>query len=146
MSPLDQTVALGLCGVLMTIARVREREVESKIVVSEGEIDNYLADESGKGASEEYQMAHILLRAPESASPEQIQKLKAKAEQVLDRLKAPDRLAERLALLGISHRDFGAVQGTAQRIGGDQHQRSIAQFRRHRIIHGEQLMPRGSGE
>lgn len=78
----------------MTIARVREREVESKIVVSEGEIDNYLADESGKGASEEYQMAHILLRAPESASPEQIQKLKAKAEQVLDRLKKGEDFAQ----------------------------------------------------
>lgn len=78
----------------MTIARVREREVENKIVVSEGEIDNYLADESGKGASEEYQMAHILLRAPESASPEQIQKLKAKAEQVLDRLKKGEDFAQ----------------------------------------------------
>lgn len=78
----------------MTIARVREREVESKIVVSEGEIDNYLADESGKGASEEYQMAHILLRAPESASPEQIQKLKVKAEQVLDRLKKGEDFAQ----------------------------------------------------
>lgn len=70
----------------MTIARVREREVENKIVISEGEIENYLSGESGKtGASEEYEVAHILLRAPESASPEQISGLKAKADQVLDR-------------------------------------------------------------
>jgi peptidyl-prolyl cis-trans isomerase SurA len=75
----------------MTIARVREREVENKIVISEGEIDNYLSGESAKGVGgEEYQMAHILLRAPESASPEQIQKLKLKTEQVLDRLKKGD--------------------------------------------------------
>jgi peptidyl-prolyl cis-trans isomerase SurA len=71
----------------MTIARVREREVENKIVISEGEIDNYLNDELAKGPSdEEYEIAHILLRSPESASPEQIQTLKAKAEAVYERL------------------------------------------------------------
>ena len=64
----------------MTIARIREREVESKIAISEGEIDNYLSGDMAKeGAGEEYEVAHILLRAPESASPEQIQKLKSKA-------------------------------------------------------------------
>jgi len=71
----------------MTIARVREREVENKIAISEGEIDNYLADDSAKsGGREEYEVAHILLRTPESASPEQIQRLKAKADQVLERV------------------------------------------------------------
>lgn len=70
----------------MTIARVREREVENKIVISEGEIDNYLQGDQGKeAAAEEYEVAHILLRAPESASPEQIRTLQAKAEQVLER-------------------------------------------------------------
>lgn len=70
----------------MTIARVREREVENKIAISEGEVDNYLADDTAKGSSrEEYEVAHILLRTPESASPEQIQRLKAKADQVFDR-------------------------------------------------------------
>jgi len=79
----------------MTIARVREREVENKIVISDGEIDNYLAAESTKvGGGEEYEMAHILLRAPESASPEQIQKLKAKADQILDRLNKGEDFAQ----------------------------------------------------
>ncbi|HRD89705.1 MAG: peptidylprolyl isomerase [Candidatus Accumulibacter sp.] len=75
----------------MTISRVREREVDSKIFISDGEIDNYLSGLSTPGAAgEEYRLAHILLRAPESASPEQIQKLRAKAEQVLDRLRKGD--------------------------------------------------------
>ncbi len=39
-------------------------------------------------------MSHILLRAPESASPEQIQKLKLKAEQVIDRLRKGDDFAQ----------------------------------------------------
>ncbi len=79
----------------LTIARVREREVESKIAISEGEIENYLSGESGKaGAGEEYEVAHILLRAPESASPEQITVLRAKAEQVLDRAAKGENFAQ----------------------------------------------------
>jgi peptidyl-prolyl cis-trans isomerase SurA len=79
----------------MTIARVREREVNDKIVISEGEIDNYLSGDSTAGNSaEEYEVAHILLRAPESASPEQIQKLKVKAEQVYERAKQGEDFAQ----------------------------------------------------
>lgn len=79
----------------MTIARVREREVENKIAVSEGEIDNYLATEADKaGKSEEFRLAHILFRAPEAASPEQIQKLRARAEQVQARLARGEDFAQ----------------------------------------------------
>ncbi|MBE2258431.1 MAG: peptidylprolyl isomerase [Candidatus Accumulibacter sp.] len=79
----------------MTIARLREREVDSRIFISESEIDNYLAGASGTGNSgEEYQIAHILLRAPESASPEQIQQLRAKTEQVVERLKKGEDFAQ----------------------------------------------------
>ncbi|MDS4016404.1 MAG: peptidylprolyl isomerase [Candidatus Accumulibacter sp.] len=78
----------------MMIARLREREVEARIFVSESEIDHYLANAAAGGASEEYQLAHILLRAPESASPEQIQKLRAKAEQILDRLHKGEDFAQ----------------------------------------------------
>jgi peptidyl-prolyl cis-trans isomerase SurA len=67
----------------ITIVRVREREVDSKIAISEGEIDNYLQNEAGKRHSaEEFEVAHILLRSPESASPEKIDELKAKAEDI----------------------------------------------------------------
>ena len=79
----------------MTIARVREREVESRIVISEGEIDNYLSSSSDKaGAGDEYDVSHILFRAPESATPEQLQKLKVKAEQVYERLKKGEDFAQ----------------------------------------------------
>ena len=79
----------------MTIARVREREVDSKIVISEGEIDHYLQSETGKGeAAEEFEVAHILLRSPESASPEQIGELRAKAEEVLRRAVAGENFSQ----------------------------------------------------
>ncbi|MCM8595428.1 peptidylprolyl isomerase [Accumulibacter sp.] len=79
----------------MIIARLREREVDSKIFISDGEIDNYLTLVAGQGsAGEEYRLAHILLRAPESANPDQIQKLRGKAEQILERLRKGEDFAQ----------------------------------------------------
>jgi peptidyl-prolyl cis-trans isomerase SurA len=77
----------------MTMARLREREVESKLVVSDAEIDAFLANQSA-GGGEEYQVAHILLRAPESASPEQLQRLRQRGEQALKRAQAGENFAE----------------------------------------------------
>ena len=68
--------------------------MESKLVISDGEIDNYLANQAASGGSEEYQLAHILLRAPESASPEQLQKLRLRGEQALKRARAGENFAE----------------------------------------------------
>ncbi len=76
------------------MARLKEREVDAKLLISEGEIDNYLAGDGAGGSAEEFQVAHILVRAPESASPEQLQKLKAKTEQILDRLKRGEDFAQ----------------------------------------------------
>lgn len=78
----------------MTMARLREREVDSKLVISDGEIDNHIANQATKGNAEEYQLAHILLRAPESASPEQLQKLRLRGEQALKRARAGENFAE----------------------------------------------------
>ncbi len=78
----------------MISVRLREREVDSKLVISDGEIDNYLATQAATGSTEEYQLAHILLRAPESASPEQLQKLRLRGEQALKRARAGENFAE----------------------------------------------------
>jgi peptidyl-prolyl cis-trans isomerase SurA len=70
------------------ISRLREREVNSKLTVSEGEIDNFLAEQGEKkGTATEYNVAHILVRVPEQASPEQLEARRARAEQALGRLK-----------------------------------------------------------
>ena len=78
----------------MLIARVREREVENKIAVSDSEIENYLEGQSAAGVGEEYEVAHILLRAPESANPEQLATLKAKADEVLERARKGENFAQ----------------------------------------------------
>ncbi|WP_305073599.1 peptidylprolyl isomerase [Propionivibrio sp.] len=78
----------------MLIARVREREVENKIAVSDSEIENYLEGQSAAGAGEEYEVAHILLRAPESANSVQLATLKAKADEVLERARKGENFAQ----------------------------------------------------
>jgi peptidyl-prolyl cis-trans isomerase SurA len=66
----------------MTIARLREREVDSRVVVSEGEIDNLLASpESATGKPVEVLVSHILVRVPESTDPERLARLRARAEE-----------------------------------------------------------------
>jgi peptidyl-prolyl cis-trans isomerase SurA len=67
------------------IGQLREREVDSRVTVSEGEIDNFLA--SGQaGGNEEFNLAHILLRVPEQAKPEQLAAVRARAEEIAAQL------------------------------------------------------------
>ena len=67
--------------------RLREREVESKLVVSDTEVDNYLANKARTGATEEeFHIAHILVVVPEQASAEKIKAARDRAEQALSQL------------------------------------------------------------
>ena len=73
----------------MTIARLKEREVENKIVITDAEIDNFLANPAlDANQQDEYNLSHILLLAPEGASPEKLAELRAKAEKALAELQA----------------------------------------------------------
>jgi len=71
----------------MTIARLREREVDSKILVSEAEVDGFLQNRENEARNEEYNLGHILVRVPEQASPEQIKERETRVEQALAELK-----------------------------------------------------------
>lgn len=75
------------------LTRLREREVDSKIVVTDAEIDNFLASNPDAFSGEEFAVAHILLRAPEGATPQQIEALRAKAERVMARLRSGEDFA-----------------------------------------------------
>jgi len=66
----------------IVITRLREREVDDRIEVSESEIDLYLEENKGGGAARnEYNLAHVLIRLPEQASPERIESARARAEK-----------------------------------------------------------------
>lgn len=67
--------------------RLREREVENKLVISDSEIDNYLANKKNiSEANEEFHLAHILVVVPEQASAEKIQAARERAEKALSQL------------------------------------------------------------
>lgn len=67
--------------------RLRKREVESKIVISDREVDDYLANKARIGSEgEEFHLAHILVVVPEQASAAKIQAARERAEQALSKL------------------------------------------------------------
>ena len=71
------------------MARLREREVDNRIVVTESEIDNFINTQQAQtGRSDEYNLSHILVTVPENASPEQIQARRARVDQALAQLKS----------------------------------------------------------
>lgn len=73
----------------MLISRLREREVDSKIQISDAEVDAFLEDgQAGAGAPAEYELSHILVRVPEQAGPEQIEARRRRTEEALAQLRA----------------------------------------------------------
>ena len=73
----------------IAINRLRQRQVDNRITVSEEEIDNFLANLKAQGVTDQaYHLGHILIAVPEAASPKQIQAAQQKAEEVLNRLRA----------------------------------------------------------
>lgn len=73
----------------MIVQRLREREVDSKIQVTDAEVDQYLATLKAQNAGEtEYRLAHILVVVPEQASSDQIENRRRRAEEALRSVKS----------------------------------------------------------
>ncbi|OGV77081.1 MAG: molecular chaperone SurA [Methylotenera sp. RIFCSPLOWO2_02_FULL_45_14] len=71
----------------ITIARLREREVESRVNVTESEIDNFLTTQASSNEStDEFEISHILIRTPEEGATEEVQKAKAKVDEAVKAL------------------------------------------------------------
>ena len=71
------------------INRIRDREVDSRVAISEGEIDNFIAQsKNAQGdAASELNLAQILVRVPESATPEQLAARRKRADEALEQLR-----------------------------------------------------------
>lgn len=74
----------------ITMQRLREREVDNKIQITESEVDNFLSANAGasQGAQQELHLAQILVRIPENATAEQIAQRRQRAEQALQQLRS----------------------------------------------------------
>ncbi|HEX9278973.1 MAG TPA: peptidylprolyl isomerase [Casimicrobiaceae bacterium] len=72
----------------IVVQRLREREVDSRITVSDAEVENYLATiKAQSGGEAEYRLAHILVVVPEQASAEQIEAKRRRAEEALKNIR-----------------------------------------------------------
>jgi peptidyl-prolyl cis-trans isomerase SurA len=70
----------------ITLARLREREVDNRINITESEIDSFIAMQSASNSTDEFEISHILIRAGEDTAPEDLKKLRVKAEDALAQL------------------------------------------------------------
>jgi peptidyl-prolyl cis-trans isomerase SurA len=79
----------------LIMQRLREREVDSRITVSEAEVDLYMATLKTQNAGDsEYELAHILVLVPEQASSDQIEAKRRRAEEALKAIKAGGDFAQ----------------------------------------------------
>ena len=77
------------------LARLREREVENSVVVTDAEVETELAREARESSGDsEYNLAHILVLVPSQATPEQIEQRRRKAVQALSELRRGANFAQ----------------------------------------------------
>jgi len=103
----------------MIMTRLREREVENRVQVSDTEVDLFLEQQKNRPQeSEEFNVSHILVRVPEGASPERIRAARERAEKAV----AEARSGESFARVAASYSDApDALQGGA--LGWRTHER-----------------------
>ncbi|AIY43298.1 Survival protein SurA precursor (Peptidyl-prolyl cis-trans isomerase SurA) [Collimonas arenae] len=78
----------------MLLQRLREREVDNKIQISESEVDNYItADSSSKQNAQELDLAQILVRVPENATADQIAQRAKRAEEAMQQIRSGGNFA-----------------------------------------------------
>jgi peptidyl-prolyl cis-trans isomerase SurA len=79
----------------LLLTRLREREVEPRVKVSELDVDQYLReqDSGADAASQLIQLAQILVAVPDAATPEQLSSLQSKAQRALARVRAGEDFA-----------------------------------------------------
>ena len=71
----------------LLLQRVREREVDSRVRISEPEIDAYLTEHQSPELAE-LNLAQLLIRVPEGADAATVDKLRQRAEQLAQRARA----------------------------------------------------------
>lgn len=80
----------------LLLTRLREREVEPRVRVSDAEVDQYLKEQqelSSDPSQQVLHLAHLLVSVPEGASEAQLAVLQDRAQRALRRVKAGENFA-----------------------------------------------------
>jgi peptidyl-prolyl cis-trans isomerase SurA len=78
----------------ITLTRLREREVDNKLQITEAEVDTFLAAQGQSlQKTEEFKIAQILIRLPEKASPAVIAEVESRVKRIQELLRSPRTFA-----------------------------------------------------
>jgi peptidyl-prolyl cis-trans isomerase SurA len=99
----------------LLLTRLRERDVEPRVRVSDLEVEQYLREQNANTnpAVQEINLAQVLVSVPDAATSEQLAILQAKAQRALERARAGEDFA---ALV----REFSDAAGSANLANGGQ--------------------------
>jgi len=98
----------------LMIARLREREVDAKVVISDQELDRYIAQQALSGADPsalEVNLAQLLVAVPEKASASEVARLHTVAESLLERLRKGEKWLDLVKQYSAGDRSNGGQFG-----------------------------------
>lgn len=96
----------------MLLERVRDRDVQARIRISDSDIENWLHEQRRKaGLSTELNIAQILITLPDDASAAQTSERRLRAVQLLQRLKAGEDFAALVAEASEGNKTNGGQLG-----------------------------------
>lgn len=80
----------------ITLTRLRDREVNNRVFISDGEIENYLKNpqDSAADSATEVSIAHIVLRVPENPTQTQLMSIGVRAQTALDQIRRGEDFAK----------------------------------------------------
>ncbi|MGN6651208.1 peptidylprolyl isomerase [Trinickia sp.] len=79
----------------LTLSKLREKEVDSKVTVSDAEVANYIASQRGPGvrAQQDLHIEHILVKVPAGAGQDVVDAAQKKAQAILQQAKSGTKFA-----------------------------------------------------
>ncbi len=78
----------------LTMQRLRAKEVDSHVFVSEQDVDAYLAVQGGIEGDKDFRLSHILIAVPDGAGQAARDQARAKAADILKRIRAGEDFAQ----------------------------------------------------
>lgn len=96
------------------LTRLHEREVESRVRVSDAEVENALAARQAANAdpmAQEINLANLLMALPENPTPSQVAQAQSQAQKVLARIRAGEKFEALAKELSSAERSNGGQLG-----------------------------------